>query len=178
MWYRLVGSSLEVYDVKTKEDEPLYVVTEAPIEVWEVKGVARMSAVNFRVTVLAGPDGGLNLFAADEVDGQGWFDALTRASDWDQLASSRKVCVVRCSSARRVVSCSHRNVLSSYSRGGRFFHGHGSVRLLHISTARLRACCLRAALADLGHARRPSLHRMRSSTVHPSNEHDPFFLAR
>lgn len=98
MWYRLVGSSLEVYDVKTKEDEPLYVVTEAPIEVWEVKGIARMSAINFRVTVLAGPDGGLNLFAADEVDGQGWMDALTRAMEWDQMASTSKVraCVRTC----------------------------------------------------------------------------------
>ncbi|CAM9739242.1 unnamed protein product [Scytosiphon promiscuus] len=95
LWYRLVGSSLEVYDVKTKEDEPLYVVTEAPIEVWEVKGIARMSPVNFRVTVLAGPDGGLNLFAADEVDGQGWWEALTRASEWDQLASASKVRCVR-----------------------------------------------------------------------------------
>ncbi|MEM7490653.1 MAG: hypothetical protein AAF390_16165, partial [Pseudomonadota bacterium] len=101
LWFRLVGSSLEVYDVNTLEEEPLYVVTEAPIEVWEVKGVARMSAVNFRVTVLAGPDGGLNLYAADEVDGQGWMDALTRAVEWDQLASSSKVRYARCACGGR-----------------------------------------------------------------------------
>lgn len=90
MWYRLVGSSLEVYDVKSKDDEPLYVVTEAPIAVHEVKGVARITPVNFRVAILSG-DGGLNLFAADEADGKGWMDALTRASEWDQLTSTRKV---------------------------------------------------------------------------------------
>eukprot|EP00903_Cladosiphon_okamuranus_P009937 g9433.t1 len=90
MWYRLVGSSLEVYDVKSKDDEPLYVVAEAPIAVHEVKGVIKITDVNFRVTILSG-DGGLNLFAADAVDGKGWVDALTRASEWDQLTSSRKV---------------------------------------------------------------------------------------
>lgn len=95
MWYRLVGSSLEVYDVKSKEDDPMYVVTEAPIAVHEVKGVTKMSDVNFRVTILSG-DGGLNLFAADAVDGKGWMDALARASEWDQLTSSRKVRVRAC----------------------------------------------------------------------------------
>lgn len=90
MWYRLVGSSLEVYDVKSKDDEPLYVVAEAPIAVHEVKGVTKISPVNFRVTILSG-DGGLNLFAADEADGKGWVDALTKASEWDQLKSTRKV---------------------------------------------------------------------------------------
>lgn len=92
MWYRLVGSSLEVYDVKTKDEGPLYVVTEAPVAVHEVKGVAKITDVNFRVAILSG-DGGLNLFAADAADGKGWTDALARASDWDQLTSSRKVCV-------------------------------------------------------------------------------------
>eukprot|EP00752_Nemacystus_decipiens_P005739 g5192.t2 len=90
MWYRLVGSSLEVYDVKSKDDEPLYVVTEAPIAVHEVKGVTKITPVNFRVAILSG-DGGLNLFAADEADGKGWMDALTRASEWDQLTSTRTV---------------------------------------------------------------------------------------
>lgn len=91
MWYRLVGSSLEVYEVKSRENEPLYVVTEAPIIVYEVKGVTKISDINFRVTVLNGDASGLNLYAADEADGKGWMDALTRASEWDQLQSSRKV---------------------------------------------------------------------------------------
>lgn len=97
MWYRLVGSSLEVYEVKSKDDEPLYVVTEAPVAVYEVKGVAQISDVNFRVAILSS-DGGLNLFAADAADGKGWVDALQRASEWDQLTSSRKVrvCVSVC----------------------------------------------------------------------------------
>ncbi|CBJ32191.1 conserved unknown protein [Ectocarpus siliculosus] len=96
MWYRLVGSSLEVYDMKPKEgrdNTPMYVVTELPVTVHEVKGVTKVSGVNFRVTVLGGGEtggGGLNLYAADEVDGKGWMDALTRASEWDQLASSSK----------------------------------------------------------------------------------------
>ncbi|CAM9660354.1 unnamed protein product, partial [Ectocarpus fasciculatus] len=96
MWYRLVGSSLEVYDMKPKESKdhtPMYVVTELPVTVHEVKGVTKVSGVNFRVTVLGGGEsgsGGLNLYAADEVDGKGWMDALTRASEWDQLASSSK----------------------------------------------------------------------------------------
>ncbi|CAN0513412.1 unnamed protein product, partial [Ectocarpus sp. 12 AP-2014] len=96
MWYRLVGSSLEVYDMKPKEgrdNTPMYVVTELPVTVYEVKGVTKVSGVNFRVTVLGGGEtggGGLNLYAADEVDGKGWMDALNRASEWDQLASSSK----------------------------------------------------------------------------------------
>lgn len=65
---------------KPKDDEPLYVVTETPLSVHEVKGVTKVSDVNFRVTILSG-DGGLNLFAADAADGQGWCDALARASE-------------------------------------------------------------------------------------------------
>lgn len=91
MWYRLVGSSLEAYNVKSKDDDVMYVVTEAPIAVHEVKGVTRVTDVNFRVATLTG-DGGLNLYAHDEADGKGWMDALARASEWDQLSSSRKVC--------------------------------------------------------------------------------------
>lgn len=100
MWYRLVGSSLEVYDMKPKEGRdhtPMYVVTELPVTVHEVKGVTKVSSVNFRVTVIGGGEtgnGGLNLYAADEVDGKGWMDALARASEWDQLASSSKVRLV------------------------------------------------------------------------------------
>ncbi|CAN0190594.1 unnamed protein product, partial [Laminaria digitata] len=90
MWFRLVGSSLEVYSMKKpKEDDPLYVVTETPLSVHEVRGVTKVSDVNFRVAISSG-DGGLNLFAADAADGQSWCDALARASEWDQLSSSTK----------------------------------------------------------------------------------------
>ena len=68
-------------------------VTETPISTHVVKGVTKVSDVNFRVAILSG-DGGLNLFAADAADGQGWCDALARASVWDQHSSSTKVCEV------------------------------------------------------------------------------------
>lgn len=91
MWYRLVGSSLEAYNVKSKDDDVLYVVTETPIAVYEVKGVSRISDVNFRVVTTTTSDGTLNLYAHDEADAKGWMDALAKASTWDQLSSSLKV---------------------------------------------------------------------------------------
>ncbi|CAM9481402.1 unnamed protein product [Pylaiella littoralis] len=91
MWYRLVGSSLEAYNVKSKDDDVLYVVTETPIAVYEVKGVSRISDVNFRVVTTTTSDGTLNLYAHDEADAKGWMDALANASTWDQLSSSLKV---------------------------------------------------------------------------------------
>lgn len=73
-----------------KESDPQQVVVEAPTAQHEVKGVTKLSSTTFRV-IVPSVDGALHLLAADEADGQGWIDALTRASEWDQLSSSAKV---------------------------------------------------------------------------------------
>lgn len=68
----------------------MYVVTEPPKAVYEVRGVTKVSEINLRVSVSSG-DGALNLVAADGEDGQAWFSALERASNWDGQAAAEEV---------------------------------------------------------------------------------------